>query len=62
MGKMKLNKNALAGLLFWLGYSEVMVTVASLWIGWSWWYLQPAAILIAGFMLAMTAGSQTKDN
>jgi len=62
MGKMKLNKNAIVGLLFWLGYSEVVVTLTSLWLSWNWWYLQPVAILIAGFMFALTAGSQTKDN
>ena len=62
MGKMRLNKDALVGLLFWLLYSEVLVTIASIWLSLNWWYLQPAAILIAGFMFALTAGSQTKDN
>jgi hypothetical protein len=62
MGKMRLNKDALVGLLFWFVYSEILVTVASLWLGLNWWYLQPVAVVIAGFMFALTAGSQTKDN
>ena len=59
---MKLNKDALIGLLFWFVYSEVVVTLTSVWTGWNWWYLQPVAVVIAGFMFALTAGSQTKDN
>jgi hypothetical protein len=62
MGKMRFNKDAVVGLLFWLVYSEVLVTIASLWLGLNWWYLQPVAVVIAGFMFALTAGSQTKDN
>jgi hypothetical protein len=58
---MKLNKDALIGLLFWFAYSQVIVALTSVWTGWNWWYLQPVAVLITGFMFAMTAGSQTKD-
>jgi hypothetical protein len=58
---MKFNKDALIGFLFWFVYSEVVVTLTSVWTGWSWWYLQPVAVLISVFMVAMTAGSQTKD-
>jgi hypothetical protein len=55
-----MKKDALIGLLFWFGYGELLVSLTSVWTGWNWWLLQPFAILIAVFMVAMTFGSQTK--
>jgi hypothetical protein len=58
----KVNKDVLIGLLFWFGYGEVLVSLTSVWTGWNWWYLQPVAILISIFMVAMTFGSQTRSD
>ena len=57
-----MNKDAMIGLLLWIAYNEVVALVASLWLGWSWLYLQPFVILVSVLLVALTFGSQTKPD
>jgi type IV secretory pathway VirB2 component (pilin) len=56
-----MNKDALIGLLFWIGYHQIIATGVSFLTGWNWWHLQPFVILGSVLMFALTFGSQTRS-
>jgi hypothetical protein len=61
MRAIKVNRQAVEALVFWLIYHEMIATIISLIGNIEWWWLQPFVVIMSLFTLSITLGSQTRE-
>jgi hypothetical protein len=57
-----MRKSAIFAFLFWVVYLEVIFNLANMFLERPWWSVQLVILLVSLMMVALTSGSQTKDD
>lgn len=57
-----MRRSAIFAFLFWVLYLEVIFNLANTFLERPWWSVQIVVLLVSLMMIALTSGSQTKDD